>query len=475
MIKRFPSPKTISRSIASRKTTNSVSYLINNQSSLAEFSSVEAMVLRDPDEHEAINDKLNGCEYHLLLIRERLRKEFYSRNLFLGQSVLDDVLFGAFSNPSSSDPIFDALELIKNSGVLQQGFIVYPVHSFGVLWHGLFAKATGGSAFFSVPDLGVVLTPQTNSIEQTIDLIEASAKVLGVNKRVPRDLIEHWYLSRGAKWLEKNPLLMQQVRSFPGDYYENQFAVTNKVRLSSIAILMMNSVQNYVADYEGGLFSSSRVNNWETLDLKHYFVFYPRPYKGELAGDCVPMNSKVVTLAELSAIPAELDPKFWRRRMKLSGRIASSIQNLESGYYRHTYSGSGKSNKAKMYKKMFRALEFFHRSYRKSDDPGESIMNLAVAFEILLTDHYAPGIGARILNRVKKLLKGVRGVRKYTAAVDDLYSRRSEYVHSGFLDEAFEITPAQNTFIYVFLEMSARAENTPSRESEIVRFLVENA
>jgi len=476
MNKRFPSSKSIAKIVASRELTNSVNYLIKNKSLLSKFSNVEALVLRDQDEFAAIDNQLKGCEYHLLLIRQKLRREFYARNLFLGNSVLDDVLFTKFANPSSSDPIFDALELIKESGVLQRGFIVYPVHSFGVLWRGLFAAYTGLEMSFSVPSLGVVLSPQTNSLKRSINFIEWSAKVLGVKKKIPKDLIEHWYVSRrGAKWIEKNPLLIQKVRSFPGDYYENQFAVANKVRLSSIAILMMNSVQNYCLDYKGGLFSSSRVNNWETLDFKHYFVFYPRPHSRELAGDCVPMNSKIATLAELSAIPAELDPRFWRRRQRLSGIISRSVQKIECGYYKYSYGGNQKNNMAKIYKKIFRSLEFFHRSYRKSDDPGESIMNLAVAFEILLTDNYSKGVGGMIFDRVKSLLKGIRGVRKYLASVDELYSRRSEYVHSGFLDKHFEITPAHNTFIYVFLELSSRVEKTPSRGNEIVKYLVEKA
>jgi hypothetical protein len=190
---------------------------------------------------------------------------------------------------------------------------------------------------------------------------------------------------------------------------------------------MFNSFQNFVSQKEGYLLSSSRANNWETLDIKHYFVFYPKANSNLLAGDCVPMNLSRPTLAELSEVQAELDPKFWGRRHVIAQKITRTLLNVESGYNRYVIGGSKSKNRVAVYRKIYKSLEFLRRSYRKKDDPGEAVVNLAVAFEILLTDGYSRGVTTKINERVKKLLKGVRGVKKFRASVQKLFEYRGHY------------------------------------------------
>jgi hypothetical protein len=429
---RFPSPRIIDEKIQSRDIKKSFDYLIRNRSALKEYKNIEDFALRDEEYTTKTNvdEKiLKGCEYHLLKLRARLHTEFRSRNLFIGTSVLDEVLFQTFSKSKTDNPLIEALEVIRDAGVLHPGIVVYPLHSLGVIGGGLLRSYTQSSIEFFVPDIGLIVTPQTNSIENTYKFIERSAKTLGVNKKIPVDLLMHWRRSRPTKWLERNPLLVFRVHSFPGDYYENQFFISNKLRIYTTALLMLNSMQNFISSREGFLFSSSRTNNWETLDIKHYFVFYPKPYKKIMAGDCVPMNLRKSTLAELSEVPAELDPKFWRRRLPLSQLISESITNVEKGFYTYTMHPGKESNKGIVYRKILKSLEFFRKSYRKTDDTGEAVVNLAVAFEILLTDNYARGIAKRIVSRIEILLKGVKGVRKFKKSVGRLYEMRSEYVH----------------------------------------------
>ena len=60
-------------------------------------------------------------------------------------------------------------------------------------------------------------------------------------------------------------------------------------------------------------------NNWETLDIKHYFLFYPRANSNLLTGDCIPMNLSRPTLAELSEVQAELDHPTCRASLSAAG------------------------------------------------------------------------------------------------------------------------------------------------------------
>ena len=473
---RFPAPKQVVKNLTGKKYRESYNFLLKEQQVLNQYKNIEDFILRD-EEYTTKTDTpehiLKGCEYHLLQVRNFLIRELRSRNFFLGISVLEEVLFQNFKLPNNHNPIISTLESIRDAGVLRAGFILYPLHSLGVIYGGLLHSYTKASMTFHVPDMDVIVTPQTNSLSNSLGFIKKSTKILGINKKIPIDLIEHWHRSRPTQWIEKNPLLIARVHSYPGDYYENQFFITNKLRIATTMLLMLNSFQNFVSQKEGYLLSSSRANNWETLDIKHYFVFYPKANSTLLAGDCVPMNLSRPTLAELSEVQAELDPKFWGRRHVIAKKITKTLLNVESGYNRYVIGGSKSKNRVAVYRKIFKSLEFLRRSYRKKDDPGEAVVNLAVAFEILLTDGYSRGVTTKINERVKKLLKGVRGVRKFRASVQKLFEYRGQYVHTGFIDTV-NIREAQVAYIMVLMNFCSLLDSIPLRGAEPVSRMIEN-
>ena len=473
---RFPSPKQVVRNVITREARNSVNYLMQQQHVLQQYKDIEDFILRDEEYTTNTNTPsgtLKGCEYHLLQIRNTLIRELRARNLFIGISVLEEVLFQNFKQPNNNSPIITTLESIRDAGVLRAGFVLYPLHSLGVIYGGILKSYAHASIEFHVPDIDIIVTPQTNSFSNSIEFIKRASAVLGINKNIPIDLIERWHRSRPTKWIEKNPLLLARVHSYPGDYYENQFFISNKLKLSTTLLLMLNSFQDFHSAKEGFLLSSSRTNNWETLDIKHYFLFYPRPNSNLLTGDCIPMNLSRPTLAELSEVQAELDPKFWARRSRVANKITRTVLTIESGYYQYVIGKSKSRNKETVYRKIFKSLEFLRRSYRKKDDSGEAIVNLAVAFEILLTDSFSRGVTAKIINRVKKLLKGVKGVRKFTVSVENLFGYRGQYVHTGFVEKV-DINDARVAYIMVLMNFSSLLNNIPVRGSDPVARMIDN-
>jgi len=471
----FPSPSKINDKIK-KEIKESVKYLIKNHNLLKKYNNIEDFVLRDEEYTRPVIDSniklLKGCEYHLLNVRKILFQELIVNNYFLGRSVLDEVLFHSFAN--GKKPIISALEKIRDSGILHPGFVIYPLHSLGVIGGGILRSYTDASIDFFVPDANIVVTPQTNSIKGSNNFIENAAKSLGIKKRLPIKLLQHWRRSRPTQWLEKNPLLIIKINSYSEDYYENQILIINKIKLSTTILLMLNSLQHFDTSKEGTMFSSSSTNNWETLDIKHYFIFYPKPYKKKLTGSCVPMNINKAILAELSEVSAELDPNFWKRRIPLSQSIIKAIKNVEKGYYKHSVCNVESSNKGKVYLKIIKSLDFFHKSYRKKGDVNEAIVNLAVSFEILLTDNYASGIGERIKKRIKVLLKGVKGVRKLTKSIENLYDARSQYVHTGFVKENVEIKTARIAYIHIFIKLCLRLNEIPDDGKELITTMIIN-
>jgi hypothetical protein len=472
---RLPSGKTIADKLLSTKTKTSIDYLMQKRSVISKYKDTEDFVLREEEYTTKTNEDkktLAACEHHLFEVRSRFANELWSRELFLGISVIDDLLFSAFAHTNEANPIQHALEIIRDSGVLEPGFVVYPLHSLGVLGAGLLRRST--RLQFHVPDYGLVVTPQTNSFKRTVSFLENAAGTLGVRKEIPRDLIEHWTRSRPTKWLERNPLLVLRTNSFPGGYYENQFFLIYKLKIATTLLLMLNAFQDFESSKEGLLFDSSRTNNWETLDIHHYILFYPKPNSERLSGDCIPMNSKSATLAELSAVPATLDPKFWKRRIPWSSELTRALDHVGQSYLKYSIGKPKNNPKSRAYRKFFRSLEFYRKSYRTTDDEGDAAVYLTTAFEILLTDTYGRGIAQKIHERASILLKGIKGNRKLKKAVGELYVARSKYVHAGEASDGVDLKTARVAFVHSFMSLSSKLGQLSFKSEEPMKRLIEN-
>lgn len=476
---RLPPLKRIADKLLATKIKDSVGYLVQNRSTLSKYEDIEDFVLRD-EEYTTNTDEdegtLKACEHHLFQVRSKLAKELWSKEFFLGISVIDQLIFSAFAHTDEENPILHALELVRDSEVLRPGFVVYPLHSFGVIAAGLLHAYSSARVQFQMPEYGLIVAPQTNSYKSTISFLEAAASNLNIKKVIPQDLIEHWIRSRPTRWLQKNPLMVLRVHSFPGGYYENQFFLIHKLKIATTLLLMFNAFQAFESSKEDELFDTSRTNNWETLDIHHYILFYPKPNSRKLSGDCIPMNSKAATLADLSSVPVNLDPRFWKRRMPWSRELVYALDQVGKSYLRYSIGKPRNNVKSKVYRKIFRSLEFYRKSHRVTDDIGESAVYLAIAFEILLTDNFSKGVvSEQIHDRVSILLKGVKGNRKLKTAVRELYWARNKYVHAGEVSEALCLKTARAAFIHSFLSLSPKLNALTNKNDEPIKSIVYEA
>jgi hypothetical protein len=97
--------------------------------------------------------------------------------------------------------------------------------------------------------------------------------------------------------------------------------------------------------------------------------------------------------------------------------------------------------------KVFDALTYFRRSFHR--DGGAhwaAVVSLATAFEMLLTDSYAPGVTERLKIRVRFLLQGHPDAEADVQLVSDLYESRSKIVHGGARLSG-DLRPAQRVFL----------------------------
>jgi len=258
-----------------------------------------------------------------------------------------------------------------------------------------------------------------------------------------------------------------RARVFSGTYYENQQFLVVKLKTATSLLFMMAALQRGFKGTKTEVWGSTRrVNNFQTLDIHHYFVF-ERPVKGKkLNTKCIPMNVRGDELSDLSALPIDISPKRWSNRIRLINELAALLANVETNYMKLHVLGDGLGTKAKAYLKIFGALSYFRRSFKSRGDTNEQIVNLAVAFEVLLTPKYAKGVGKRVERRIKLGLRGIKGSRRLQQATRDLYTVRSEVVHEGASSIQYDLSCGQEAFVYVLLGIARKLGRLPTTSDD---------
>lgn len=410
---------------------------------------------------------MRGVDFNFRRVRTALAKALWSRGLFIGLSVLDDLLFAAFRDNTISDPITHALAVIKNNDVHKPGFVLYPIHSLGVNGVGFLEFFTKSTVQLVIPSAGLLLRPQTNSMDGSLQFLEAAREAFSISPTISRDSVEHYHRSRSTKWLIHNPLLAVRVRMFSGTYYENQQFLVIKLKIVTSILFMMAALQRgFSPGWPDVWGSTRRVNNFQTLDIHHYMVFERPARGGRLNTKCIPMNVRPGELSDLSALPIDLAPKLWSRRTLLVNELARHLAQIETGYMELHVLGNGKGARAKAFGKIFSALTYFRRSFKSRGDASGQVVNLVIAFEVLLTPEYAPGVGERVKRRIRLALKGIKGSRRLQAATRDLYTARSKVVHEGSTSIVYDLSSGQEAFVFVFQGVARKLGMIPANTGD---------
>ena len=456
-----------------KKISESIEFIKNNHSLLSGYSGVEDFVI---DAYDYADQKKLGIIHHLVNVRARLARKLWQAEIFIGVSVLDDLLFSLFRHNSTEDPIVELLNLINNYGLHHPGFVIYPIHSFGILGLGLGRFFTEQSPYFVDKETGIAISPQSNSKKTSIEFIEGTISKLKLVYKLPYDLLEHFLRSRSLDWFEKNPLLITKVNSFTDGYYENQFLITTKLRLTTSLIYLLSSLSNNNLNDKYKFTSSSSLNNYQTLDINHYLVFQ-KPINGKKAFNlnCIPMNISQPELVELSDLNIEINPKEWKERNKLAKRIKNAIRKVQNGYFANCITNSNKSSLSRVYNKIYTSLKYFKRSHKSSLFFDESVINLAMAFEILLTDYYAAGVFDRLINILSILLKGVKGKQDFIDSIKTLFQMRGSIVHTGTNSKKIDLQICYKAYAIVFIQLvEIIPDIMPKDENEPIKYVIDN-
>jgi hypothetical protein len=438
------------RGTAVTKTTSvadSLGYLVAHRAELVAYDSPEALGIAVNEAGATKGER--ALVFHMDAVRNSLAREFWTRHLYIGPSVLGDLLFHFTRDAAVADPLLATLELLRDRRAARPGLLVMALHSFGIQGAGIMHTWTKQRLSVVNVPWGYAVLAQTNNMRGTLKALDAAGNALGVRKRIPHELIRHWRCSRGAEWLERNPLIVIRAVNLSGSYYENQPMLMGRVRAATSLLAMLSAFQPRTSTRAGVLFSSSRINNRETLDIDHYLALSDNPaIPRELDGDCVPMNLDRNEVLELSDLAVELDPSYRGRRTGLFARLEKAVENVHDDYLQHSLRRTSNSLQGRMSRKLFESMQHFRRSWGRSASDWVVTLNLATALEMLLIDGQETGAVKDLMRRrTQRLLRGTRGTTALQDAVWDLYERRNGMVHAGRSDHDADIYLARQAYV----------------------------
>jgi hypothetical protein len=236
-----------------------------------------------------------------------------------------------------------------------------------------------------------------------------------------------------------------KFNSFSGNYYENIHVMRIKIEFAATLIFMLKSLSNHQTKEQiMGLGSSTSINNFQTLDFKHYLVFQvPGNKSKSLRLDCIPLFPRQKVDMESTSVEVEIHPKEWQNRSTTLSRLEKALRHLQEGYLSHWIANN---KEKKIFGKIYSSLRFFRRSFHHSNLKEEKVVNLAIAIESLLIDTRVSNIKGEILHRLNKILKHKKGKRHMLISVKWLYEYRNKVVHQGTLDGHLDIVNARKAY-----------------------------
>ncbi|NRD89478.1 hypothetical protein C8024_08500 [Sphingopyxis sp. BSNA05] len=424
----------------------------------------------DEDENLAANVG-QALAHHMLNLRTALARLFWRNDIYIGRSVLDEFVFQIAKRGRS--PILPlVLDEFSKTAAGLPGFVIYPLHGFGLARPPIMTSDPKLKSLYSFKKQGLLFTAQSNDLNAVYHRLNQMVDQLQIQNSIDFTDLQHLHSMGVLKWLTRNPLVMVKVASHTGEYYENQFVYTLKLRLGATLAVMLWALAEDRNKHPSEMETTAKINNWQTLDFHHYLIGETRTDPKEpIELRRVPMNLAPLDLAQLSDVSVSLNTRTlqdpWMR--KRSNSLQSALQTVERAYMSHVNLTSGQASLRRFYARLVKSLDWYRRSFGSRQTQHERAVSLAVAFETMLTDFYAAGTADRLERRVGICLKGLMGVADYKSSVKAMVYLRNEILHTGQSTDESEIVKAQAAFALCFIKITSLLAQLPSRSQHPIK------
>lgn len=438
-----------------KKVKNSIERLSRRKSIFEQYESVEDWAVYESKEH------LKDIQHFQTLKIEILRK-YWSKDIHIAPTALEFILFWALKYEQKENILNYVDERIEKSHLNKSAVVIFPLHSFGFQYAGLikfFAKKT---VAYQQDNFKVIA--QTNSFEESRDQVLNYLKEVNFKNRksLDADLFRHFYQSRSLRWFKNNPLLLLNFKFSQFDKYDNLKFIIEKLNFTTNKLFFLSVLTNKNTSKYGQWYSTRSINNWESLNIKHFLTITPN--RGGSTMNCLPMhnyNSMVFDkmYMNIDLFLSNTALKHWEKE------AIKSIDKLYSGFLMFRIK---KSKKYLKYNRISNSINYFRNSI-KAVRKEEAIINLNIAFETLLLDKMEYKKAENMIKRIWKILKG--SIKKSTNLknVESAIYERNNIIHNGEpYSGDVDIDDVNRTYCKLVLELSNQIDAIDSRENKYI-------
>lgn len=393
---------------------NAVQKIIRNKLDFEGYSSFEDWYVESSEVNETETDKVIVA---LNQIKKYFDFKLRKKDCYISSNALDQIIFYCIKNSTTHSFVADVFNEIQINNLTQKSIVIFPIHNFGFQFFGV--KNFFNRSFTSLIYEDFQVSTQTNSIEKTKQLINSFSKK-HLKKTLDYGNLHHFYLSRNLKWLERNPLLLFSFNFSQLQPFENQAIIMEKLAHITNQLYFV-SVLRSDNSHLGKLFSTKMINNWETLDLKHFLTI--NGFNQSMF--CKPIHYKYDLLFNEMHLNIDLLAKT-QRIVKWEREALKCLDTVFEGNKNYLLTGN---NNLIIYHKISNSLKYFRRSV-KSINEEDKIININIAIEALLLDNEGDKV-AKIFERLNKSLKYYRGRKECLEYVNRAIKERNNIVHQA--------------------------------------------
>lgn len=203
---KFPRRSQVRKAVDTTRNRKHLKLLLSERMPLQSVPTLDDYVFNLPDQPSPKQEAfLRGLSELSFAIREALGRS----DIYIGRSVIGELLYNAVVDPGVPDPIEKVFAEIVRAGVAKPGILAFALTSIGIAGFGLFRHFSKASLDVPITDAGLVLTPQTNSFDETHQFLNRACHHLGIEKTVDAEILAHYHRSRPVKWLRNNPLIVR--------------------------------------------------------------------------------------------------------------------------------------------------------------------------------------------------------------------------------------------------------------------------
>lgn len=447
---------------AAKRLHNAIQRLTRKRAYFAQFSNFNDWVETETSQG---NDAVIDAELPFFKdIYDHVMASFWRQQIFVSPSFLELIIFDALLNAVASNLLTYINSAIKASGLTRDSVVIFPLHSFGFASRDFQIYRRRHPAYAQREDFR--LYSQSNSLDSTIDNIFGYLDAIKLPNRSKLDpeTIRHYYRSRNMKWLEQNPILISKFRFSQWPLRDNVSVIREQITFVTTKIFFMKVLLDARSLTLGKYpaFSTRNVNNFETLDIRHFLTVASA--KGAAEFLSIPIHARNTFIFDDTNLNFVLDMDA-HRGFKWGKRVFTAVDTVRAGAIQFRATKTGEFAK---YAMLSNSLRYFRRAVR-SYNAEDRAVDLNTAFEIILLDKNDSNKRGRMLDRSWSALRRSRiaTMKVLQQQLGDLISERNAVVHNGHrVTKSLDFTTLFHAYTRLFLKVVDDIQSIDSRTSE---------